>query len=224
MSVIKVVPVPMGAPVVKLVAGVPGSATGPAGPMGPQGPRGEQGLQGEPGIGLQGPEGPIGPQGEPGQDAVYYNGQFISLQTQQASEPNVMQAVMFEVPVISNGVTVENGSSGYPSRITFAHPGIYNLAFSGQLHHTGGGGTGQDIFMWFKQNGVDIPNSNTRLSVTTNNPYTIAAWNIFVEVAANDYVELVGFPTNKNIVLEYVPSTNGHPAIPSMILTVNKVG
>lgn len=66
MSVIKVVPVPMGAPVVKLVAGVPGSATGPAGPMGPQGPRGEQGLQGEPGIGLQGPEGPIGPQGETG--------------------------------------------------------------------------------------------------------------------------------------------------------------
>lgn len=152
-----------------------------------------------------------------------YHGQFISLQTQDATVPNVTQAVMFETTVLSYGVTIANGTEGYPSRVIFENAGVYNLAFSGQLHHLGGGGTGQDIFMWFRQNGVDIPDSNTRLTVSTNSPYVVAAWNIFVTVEAGDYVELVGYPTNHQIVLEYIPSANGHPAIPSMIMTVNQV-
>lgn len=152
-----------------------------------------------------------------------YHGSFISLQTQDAPVPNVEQAVMFETTVLSYGVTIQNGTAGYPSRITFENPGVYNIAFSGQLHNLGGGGSGQDIFMWFKQNGINITDSNTRLTVSTNSPYMVAAWNIFVTVEANDYIELVGYPTNHQIVLEYVPSTNGNPAIPSMILTVNQV-
>ena len=152
-----------------------------------------------------------------------YHGSFLSLVTQDASVPNVKQAVMFEETVLSYGVTIADGTAGYPSRITFENPGVYNIAFSGQLHHLGGGGTGQDIFMWFEQNGQLIPNSNTRLTVSTNSPYIVAAWNIFVTVEAGDYVELVGYPTNHQIVLEYVPANGVYPAIPSMILTVNQV-
>lgn len=152
-----------------------------------------------------------------------FHGSFISLTTQDAPVPNVKQAVMFEETVLSQGVTVVNGDAGYPSRITFENAGVYNLAFSGQLHHLGGGGTGQDIFMWFEQNGVVIPDSNTRLTVSTNSPYVVAAWNIFVSVEAGDYVELVGYPTNHQIVLEYVPANGSTPAIPSMIMTVNQV-
>lgn len=150
--------------------------------------------------------------------------QFISLTTQSATVPNVMQAVMFEHVVFSHGITVQNGTAGYPSRITFENAGVYNIAFSGMLHNTGGGGNGQDIFMWFRQNDQDIPDSNTRLTVSTNSPYMVAAWNIFVSVEAGDYVELVGYPTNTHIVLEYVPAIPGDgPAIPSVILTVNQV-
>lgn len=83
MSVIKIVPVPIGAPVVKLVAGVPGSAIGPQGPQGEQGPRGYQGdtgltgpmgPQGEQGIkgdtGLQGEQGPQGEKGDTGPQGI----------------------------------------------------------------------------------------------------------------------------------------------------------
>ena len=123
----------------------------------------------------------------------------------------------------SNGITVANSS-----QVTFSKPGIYNLQFSAQLHNTGGGGNGTVVNIWFQKNGVDIPASNTRVTVNTNSPYVVAAWNIFVQIdAPGDYVELIWVTTNVNIVLEYEPATliSGvlHPAIPSVIFTCSQV-
>lgn len=190
----------------------PYSFIGPQGDIGPVGPQGPQGPQGD-----------VGPQGIQGASSLAYVGSFSSLTTQQATVPNVTQAVMLEVTDLSNGITVENGTAGYPSRITFSNPGIYNISFSGQLHYIGGGGSEHDIYMWFRQNGIDIPNSNTRVSISSSNKYCVAAWNIFVTVLSGDYVELVGYPTNTEVILEYTPATASYPAIPSVILTANKV-
>lgn len=152
-----------------------------------------------------------------------FHGSFYSLLDQQATVPNVTQAVIFEQTALSQGITIEEDDDGYKTKITFENPGVYNIAFSGQLHHRGGGGNGQDIYMWFRQNGEDIPDSNTRLTISTNSPYIVAAWNIFVSVEAGDFVQLVGYPTNASIVLEHIDATATQPAVPSMILTVNQV-
>lgn len=154
---------------------------------------------------------------------VVPHAQFISLQTQQAPVENVAQAVVFETTVYSQGVSIQQDNGGYYSKIVFEQAGVYNIAFSGQLHNTGGGGAGQDIFMWFRKNGVDIPDSNTKVTVSTNSPYVVAAWNIFVDVDAGDNVQLVGYPNNHHIVLQYIAATASSPATPSMILTVNQV-
>jgi hypothetical protein len=68
-------------------------------------------------------------------------------------------------------VTVLNSSE-----ITFTNAGTYDVQFSAQLHHTGGGGNGQTVQIWFRFNGDDVPDSNTRVTVPSNAPYVVAAW------------------------------------------------
>jgi hypothetical protein len=166
-----------------------------------------------------GPQGPVGPMGSL-TDA--YHGSFYSLLDQQATLPNVTQAVVFEQTALSNGVTVTVDENNYLSKITFQYAGVYNIDFSAQLHNTGGGGSGESIFIWFRKNGIDISSSNTNLTLP-NGRFVVASWNIFVSVANGDYVQLVGYPDNTSIVLEHLEGTLTQPAVPSMILTVNRI-
>ena len=205
-------------------SGISGSSGTSGATFGTSGTSGEAGTAGTSGLaGSSGTTGLSGTSGVSGASSLYY-GSFYSSTTQQATVPNVKQAVMFENTVFAQGVSIQQDIDGYYTKITFANAGKYNIAFSGQLHHLGGGGSGQDIYMWFRQNGIDIPDSNTRLTVTTNSPYIVAAWNIFVDVQAGDNIQLVGYPTSTSIILQASPATGTQPAIPSVILTVNQIG
>jgi hypothetical protein len=121
------------------------------------------------------------------------------------------------------GVTIANDGSARPSRITFAYAGTYNIQFSAQLHNTGGGGSGQTVNIWFRLNGVDIPNSDTKVTVNTNNPYFVAAWNFIQTVSATNYIEIMFKTDNANIVFEYEAATANSPAIPSVIITAQQI-
>mgnify|MGYP000008362237 CR=1 FL=1 len=53
----------------------------------------------------------------------------------------------------------------------------------------------QDADLWLRKNGTDLANSNSQFSIPNSHGGTdghlIAALNLFVDLAANDYVELV---------------------------------
>lgn len=152
-----------------------------------------------------------------------FHGSFYSTTTQQALVPNVTQAVMIENTDLSYGVTVQQDENGYFTKITMENPGVYDIKFSGQIHHLGGAGSGENFKMWFRKNGVDIPDSMTVFHVA-NGRYAVPALNIFVTADnPGDYFQLVGYPDNISIVLEYIPATLTEPASPSMIVTVNQV-
>lgn len=153
-----------------------------------------------------------------------FHGEFNSTTTQQALLPNIPQAVMVENTVLSQGVTVELDENNFYTQITFENPGVYDIQFSGQIHHLGGGGNGELFTMWFRKNGIDIPNSRTLWHVA-NGLFLAPTLNFFVTIEnPNEYVQLVGYPNNTQIVLEYLtPGTDG-PGSPSMIITVNQVG
>jgi hypothetical protein len=160
----------------------------------------------------------------PGDWVEGYHGEFTSTTTQQALVASTTQAVMFENTELSQGVTVEQDDNDLYTKLTFENPGVYNIQFSGQIHHLGGGGGGEIFTMWFRQNGVDIPNSRTIWHVP-NGKYNVPVMNIFVQtINPYEYVQLVGYPDNTQIVLEYTPNGGGMPAVPSMIVTVNQVG
>jgi hypothetical protein len=159
----------------------------------------------------------------PGDWIEGYHGEFLSLVTQQAVTANSPQAVILGTTILSEGVTVEEDDNGHLTRITFANPGVYNVMFCGQIHHLGGGGGGEIFTMWFRKNGTDLPNSRTIWHVS-NGLYAVPTLNIFETIESpGDYIQLVGYPTNTKIVLEYIAASSSGPETPSIILTVNQI-
>lgn len=115
-----------------------------------------------------------------------------------------------------------------PSLITFGVDGVYNLQFSLQFSNTDNNIV-HEVDVWFKQNDVAIPDSNSRFSIPGRhsglNGQLIAALNIFVEVVAGDVVEIVWHTDNSAVYIETIPQQISpiRPLVPSAIATVQFV-
>ena len=151
-----------------------------------------------------------------------YYGSFYS-STDQSDGVNTPTLLYCENTADAAGISMELGTSSKKSRMTFANAGTYNIQFSGQLHNNGGGGAGNTVNIWFRLNGSDIANSDTKVTVPSNAPYVVAAWNFIVSVTAGNYVELVFSSDNANIGFDAGLATAISPAIPSLIMTAVQV-
>lgn len=145
------------------------------------------------------------------------NGSFLDLTTQTVTS-GAIAAVRLGTTIFSNGVSISNNS-----RINVAYTGIYNLQFSLQLRRTTGGGAKQ-VSIWIRVNGVDVPDSATHVTFQSSSDYLVPAWNFFVDMTAGQYVELM-WTQDDSIVLTYevVDLIVPHPAVPSVIITMNKI-
>jgi hypothetical protein len=151
-------------------------------------------------------------------DTPLYYGSFVDTTT-QTSLGNEQKAMTFNTTILSQGISIENNS-----RIKVNHTGIYNLQFSAQIKKTSGG-QAQQIYIWFKINGVTVPDSNTALTLANNGDLVVAAWNFMAQLNANQYMEIFWYATASTIELHYDSSpVVGLPAIPSIIATMNRVG
>jgi hypothetical protein len=79
------------------------------------------------------------------------------------------------------------------------------------------------VQIWFRKNGVDIPDSATRISVPTNNPYIVPAWDFMDNFTAGDYFQIMWSTDNINITIDHNTAVSPAPAIPSVIITVMQV-
>jgi len=133
---------------------------------------------------------------------------------------DTVQAFTFNNTDWATGITLAS-----TSRVTMTNAGKYNIAFSAQLYQTNNTG---NVNIWLNKNGSPVANTNTKVSMNSNNHYLVAAWNFFVNSNANDYYELMWSSSSTNTSIQYDPEVtingNVHPAIPSIILTVNQVG
>jgi hypothetical protein len=111
------------------------------------------------------------------------------------------------------------------TKIKMLSAGKYNIAFSAQLVQANNAGT---VNIWLNKNGTPMAYTNTKVVVESNATYTVAAWNFFVDAAANDYYELIWSSSSTHTTVQYDPAQtingNLHPEIPSIIVTVNQVG
>ena len=139
--------------------------------------------------------------------------------------PGVGMAMHFDTADINgHGVEVANDLSGNPTKVTIAQTGVYNFQFSAQLNKNGGGGTAIDVYIWARLNGVDVPETNTRITLQGANLYTVAAWNLMLTVPAGQYFQLMWGSTDSHAEIAYITSPAIGPIVPAVILTVNRVG
>ena len=120
------------------------------------------------------------------------------------------------------GITI---SGSYSDKIKITNAGVYNIQFSAQTAKTSG--TSTTFYIWLAKNGVEVPSSNTGVTLAGgSNDVAIPAWNFFVSASAGDYYQLMFAVTHNNGVIEYTPSGSAGltgPAVPSVILTVNRI-
>ena len=119
-------------------------------------------------------------------------------------------------------VTQQAVIRGVPtSRIFVAQTGIYNFQFSAQLDKTGGSASA--VYIWPRINGVNLPDSATKIVIDGPNSEIVPAWNFVLVLEANDYFELAWQSSDTNVVIPYVAASGNIPAIPSIIMTVTWV-
>jgi hypothetical protein len=151
------------------------------------------------------------------------HGAFQDSTDQVAANTTTAYAVTFNTTDFSNGVTIASSS-----RITVADAGIWNLQFSIQFTNTTN--DSQDVDVWFRVNGTNSANSNSRFGFAprkgASDPYhTIAAMNYFLSLNATDYVEIMWRPTDVGVTIEQYPAGTSptRPAVPSAIVTMSFV-
>ena len=191
-------------------------ATGSTGATGATG-IGASGATGATGVGATGATGLTGAGGASG-----YWGSFWSTQDQSAANTTTAYPITLNnTDPDSTGVSVVSNS-----QITFANAGVYNIQFSAQADRVSGSGS-DNIDIWFRQNGTDIPESNTVVTVAGGAAAakTVAAWNYMLKLSAGDYVELVWRTSDINLQLvhEGIATSPTRPAIPSVIVTAQQV-
>ena len=150
-------------------------------------------------------------------------GAFQDSTDQTAANTTTAYAITFDTTDFSNGVTLSNSS-----RLNVAQSGIYDLQFSLQFKNTTN--DTQDVDVWFRKNGTDIANSNSKFGMpprkSSGDPsHIIAAMNFFVSLAANDYLQIMWRPSDVGVSLEHyaAASTPTRPAVPSVIATLSFV-
>lgn len=124
----------------------------------------------------------------------------------------------------TSGVIVTNDALGNPTQLKVSQTGVYNLQFSVQILRTQGGTT-KVVDIWLRKNGNtgNIPNTNTSVSVIANSNFLVPAWNFFISLQANDFLQLMWATNDTDIILNYAIATSLHPATPSLILTMNRI-
>lgn len=150
-------------------------------------------------------------------------GAFSNNTDQTAPSAGTTAVVVFDTTEESNGVYLSN-----TTRINVRNAGTYNFQYSLQLQNSTNDVQYADI--WFRINGTDVVRSGSRFGLPQRRSggspsHIIGSMNIFLDLAANDYVEIAGAVSDVGVTLEHFAADTGipRPAIPAVIVTAQYV-
>lgn len=144
-----------------------------------------------------------------------FYGDWYSTQNQSHTTINTAKRITVNNTGFASGFTNNNGL------ITAENAGLYNFQFSLQLISSNS--SAQYLWIWYRKNGVDAPNSATKLSISSNSIVLAPSWNFPVSMHVGDTFELMWAADSINMSLSSQAATEFCPAIPAVILTVTQV-
>ncbi len=142
-------------------------------------------------------------------------GSFYDTTTQTAAATGTAYAMTFNTTDLSRGVYIGSPTS----RIYVDEPAVYDIQFSAQVDNTSGGD--HLAYIWLRLNGVNVSNSAGQVRVKGTTGELVAAWNYFIDLKSNDYIELMWSVSDTAVQLTASGAVAPHPGIPSVILTVS---
>lgn len=152
-----------------------------------------------------------------------YYGSFYHTASMLNPSSSGINSMSLSTTDFASGVSI-SGSNGQKNMIKIANPGLYDMQFSAQLDRTSGG-TANDVYIWLRKNGTDVPITNTNFTVGASvAAQGVAAWNWFLSASANDQYQIMWAASDTATRVHYDAAPLYGPAIPSLIVTVNRVG
>lgn len=107
------------------------------------------------------------------------------------------------------------------NKVYVEETGDYFLQFSAMLTKTNASSGTADV--WVRKNGVDIPDSNTRVTLSGSNAEVVMAAALILDLDAGDYIQFVASASATNTLISHSPAGVG-PAVPGVIATLNLIG
>jgi hypothetical protein len=147
---------------------------------------------------------------------MQYYGVFSKTTDATPAATNTAYTLTFDSTDISNGVTI-----GTPaSRIVVPVSGLYQIKANVQI--SSGSGSKKDIYVWFRKNGTDVPNTTRIVTSDVSNGYVTVALTETLSLDASDYIEMAYGANSTDITIDAVAATAFAPAAPSVILAITQ--
>jgi len=155
-------------------------------------------------------------------------GAFQDSTDQSATTLGAANIMSCDTTDLSNGIYISN-----TNRFNVRNAGTYCFTFSVQAKNTTN--SSQDINIWLRKNGTDIAGSNSRFGMpprkSSGDPsHLICVTPYFVDMAANDYVQIAWHPSDLGVSLEQYAAVSASagvtpaiPATPSVIVVVQYI-
>jgi len=162
--------------------------------------------------------------GEAGGRFIRFPYGAFSSDQDQSTTANTATLMTLNTTDFANQVSISS------SKITVVNAGLYNLQFSAQFQNTDN--QIQDISIWLRQNGVDIPGSTGFVSIPARKSasageeaHEIIGWNYYVQMQANDYIEIWWSATLASVTIQHYPTSTGpvRPSTQSVVATLSFV-
>ena len=150
-------------------------------------------------------------------DQNIWYGHFSKLGDQVATAINTPNAVTFTDTDASDGVLLGSGNN----RFDILNPGVYQIGYTIQVQSSSG--SAKTIYSWLRKNGVDVPDSANRQTDNINGGFVQVGGNHFLDLAANDYIQLMFAVDDTALTIHHDTATAFCPATSAAEVSITHV-